>query len=72
MSKQSLAEYVNQIQAAGRYTFTTAEAQEAAELNRDAMKGCRTICRRRGGETPCTNAIECIVYAHILHQNRHT
>ncbi|MCX7009826.1 MAG: type IV toxin-antitoxin system AbiEi family antitoxin [Kiritimatiellaeota bacterium] len=38
MSKQSLAEYVNQIQAAGRYTFTTVEAQEAAELSRDALK----------------------------------
>ena len=38
MSKQSLAEYVNQIQAAGRYTFTTVEAQEVAELSQDALK----------------------------------
>ena len=38
MSKQSLAKYVNQIQAAGRYTFTTVEAQEVAELSKDALK----------------------------------
>lgn len=37
MSKQSLAEYVNQIQAAGRYTFTTVEAQKVTELSQDAL-----------------------------------
>ena len=38
MGKQSLAEYVNQIQAAGRYTFTTVEAQKATELSQAALK----------------------------------
>jgi len=38
MSKQSLAEYVDQTQAMGRYTFTTVEAQQAAELSWEALK----------------------------------
>lgn len=38
MGKQSLAEYVDDLQVRGRYAFTTVEAQRTTELRRDALK----------------------------------